>query len=111
MSNESVKIDKYVLKTEKSPKIIIFDNDLQKNIVSVNTLDSENNLLLAEMILAELNTGKYEPVVEGDTDDGLGENDIIDVGDSVHNTGDSVPNTMDSELNTDDESNGDLNND
>ena len=66
MSNESVKIDKYVLKTEKSPKIIIFDNDLQKNIVSVNTLNNENNLLLAEMILAELNTGKYE-VVEDDS--------------------------------------------
>ena len=65
----TVKIDKYVLKTEKSPKIIIFDNELQKNIVSVNTLIAENNLALAQMILLELNTGKYEPVDEDIVDD------------------------------------------
>ena len=65
----TVKIDKYVLKTEKSPKIIIFDNELQKNIVSVNTLVAENNLALAQMILLELNTGKYEPVDEDIVDD------------------------------------------
>lgn len=80
--SESVKIDKYVLVTEKSPKMIVFDNSIQRNIVSVNTLSDEHNLALAEMILAELNTGKYEPIVESDTDDGLGENDIVDVGDS-----------------------------
>lgn len=98
MSNETVKIDKYVLKTEKSPKIIIFDNDLQKNIVSVNTLNNENNLLLAEMILAELNTGKYEPVeddtpidtvspAETDDNDGEFEPDVNnDIGSDTGNT-------------------------
>lgn len=101
MSNESVKIDKYVLKTEKSPKIIIFDNDLQKNIVSVNTLNNEINLLLAGMILEELNTGKYEPVeddtpidtvspAETDSNDGAveptGDNDIVgDTDNSANN--------------------------
>lgn len=64
--SENVKIDKYVLVTEKSPKVIVFDNSIQRNIVSVNTLSDEDNLALAEMILAELNTGKYEPV-EDDT--------------------------------------------
>lgn len=64
--SENVKIDKYVLVTEKSPKVIVFDNSIQRNIVSVNTLSDEHNLALAEMILAELNTGKYEPV-EDDT--------------------------------------------
>ena len=79
--SESVKIDKYVLKDEKSPRILIFDKEIQQNIVSVNTLNNENNLLLAEMILAELNTGKYE-VVEDDSgvndssnDDGLSDGD------------------------------------
>lgn len=56
----SVMIDRYEISDEKSPKIIIFDNKLQRNIVSVNTLDKDINLLLAEMILEELNTGKYE---------------------------------------------------
>lgn len=56
----SVKIDKYRLIDEKSPKIIIYDNELQRNIISVNTVDVDNNLALAEMILEELNTGKYE---------------------------------------------------
>ena len=56
----SVKIDKYRLIDEKSPKIIIYDNELQRNIISVNTIDVDNNLALAEMILEELNTGKYE---------------------------------------------------
>jgi hypothetical protein len=56
----SVKIDRYQLNYEKSPKIIIFDNKLQKNICSVNTLDKDNNELLAQILLDELNTGKYE---------------------------------------------------
>ena len=56
----SVKIDKYRLIDEKSPKIIIYDNELQRNIISVNTVDVDNNLALAGMILEELNTGKYE---------------------------------------------------
>lgn len=56
----SVKIDRYSLSDEASPKIIIFDNKLQRNICSVNTLNRENNVLLANILLDELNTGKYE---------------------------------------------------
>ena len=56
----SVKIDRYELKFEQSPKIIIFDNKLQMNIASVNTKDKENNVSLAQILLDELNTGKYE---------------------------------------------------
>ena len=74
----TVKIDKYVLKEEKSPKIIIFDNELQKNIVSVNTLVAENNLALAQMILLELNTGKYEPVDEDIVDDEVVDDEVDD---------------------------------
>ena len=95
--SESVKIDKYVLKDEKSPRILIFDKEIQQNIVSVNTLNNENNLLLAEMILAELNTGKYEPVEDDvepidDTSSSpsdsspIEQNDDGDVGDGVDNT-------------------------
>lgn len=53
-------IDRYELNEEQSPKIIIFDNKLQRNICSVNTLDKENNILLANILLDEMNTGKYE---------------------------------------------------
>ena len=67
MVNESVKIDKYVIKDEKTPKIIIFDNELQRNIVSVNTLVAEFNLALAGIILDELNTGKYEVDDDGES--------------------------------------------
>ena len=56
----SVMIDRYELKYVASPKIIIFDNKLQRNICSVNTLNRENNVLLANILLDELNTGKYE---------------------------------------------------
>ena len=56
----SVMIDRYELNDEASPKIIVFDNKLQRNICSVNTLDKENNILLANILLDELNTGKYE---------------------------------------------------
>lgn len=56
----SVKIDRYELKFEQSPKIIVFDNKLQRNICSVNMLDRDNNVLLATILLDELNTGKYE---------------------------------------------------
>ncbi len=56
----SVKIDRYDLKFEQSPKIIVFDNKLQRNICSVNTLDRDNNVLLATILLNELNTGNYE---------------------------------------------------
>ena len=70
--SENVKIDKYVLVTEKSPKVIVFDNSIQRNIVSVNTLSDEHNLALAEMILAELNTGKYE-AVEDDSGNNTGD--------------------------------------
>ena len=101
--SESVKIDKYVLKDEKSPRILIFDKEIQQNIVSVNTLNNEFNLLLAEMILAELNTGKYEPVeddtpidtvspAETDDNDGAVEPDVI--GDTG-NSDDTTPNDED----------------
>ena len=101
--SESVKIDKYVLKDEKSPRVLIFDKEIQQNIVSVNTLNNENNLLLAEMILAELNTGKYEPVeddtpidtvspAETDGNDGAVEPDNI--GDTG-NSDDTTPNDED----------------
>ena len=60
MTDEKVKIDKYVIVDEKSPRYMIYDNSIQKHIVSVNTLNRDDNLLLAEMILEELNTGKYE---------------------------------------------------
>ena len=86
--SESVKIDKYVLKDEKSPRVLIFDKEIQQNIVSVNTLNNENNLLLAEMILAELNTGKYE-VVE---DDSGNTGDIIDSDNGGLHTGDNSSN-------------------
>ena len=56
----SVKIDRYELKFEQSPKIIIFDNKLQMNIASVNTKDKDNNISLAQILLDELNTGHYE---------------------------------------------------
>lgn len=59
----SVKIDRYELKFEQSPKIIIFDNKLQMNIASVNTKDKENNVSLAQILLDELNTGNYEEEV------------------------------------------------
>ena len=96
--SENVKIDKYVLVTEKSPKVIVFDNSIQRNIVSVNTLSDEDNLALAEMILAELNTGKYEPVeddnpidtvspAETDDNDGAVEPDVNnDIGSDTGNT-------------------------
>jgi hypothetical protein len=58
--NEKVMIDKYVVKDEKSPRIIIFDNELQKSICSFNTLNVEWNRALADILLDELNTGKYE---------------------------------------------------
>ena len=56
----SVKIDRYELKFEQSPKIIIFDNKLQMNIASVNTKNKDNNVSLAQILLDELNTGHYE---------------------------------------------------
>ena len=56
----SVKIDRYELKFEQSPKIIIFDNKLQMNIASVNTKNKDNNISLAQILLDELNTGHYE---------------------------------------------------
>jgi len=68
----SVKIDRYELKFEQSPKIIVFDNKLQRNICSVNTLDRDNNVLLATILLNELNTGNYEEdIVELDEGENL----------------------------------------
>lgn len=56
----SVLIDRYELKLEQSPKVIIYDTLLELNIVSVNTLNKDYNLALASIVLDELNTGKYE---------------------------------------------------
>lgn len=56
----TVQIDRYELNEEQSPKIIIFDNKLQKTICSLNTLVKDYNLALAGILLDELNTGKYE---------------------------------------------------
>ena len=56
----SVQIDRYELNLENSPKVIIYDKKLERNIGSVNTLDKENNITLANILLDELNTGKYE---------------------------------------------------
>ena len=86
--SDNVKIDKYVLVTEKSPKVIVFDNSIQRNIVSVNTLSDEHNLALAEMILAELNTGKYEAV----EDDSGNTGDIINSDNGGLHTGDNSNN-------------------
>ena len=87
--SENVKIDKYVLVTEKSPKVIVFDNSIQRNIVSVNTLSDEHNLALAEMILAELNTGKYEAVED---DSGNNTGDITNPDNGGLHTGDNSGN-------------------
>lgn len=56
----SVLIDRYVLNLENSPKVLIYDKKLERVICSVNTLDRENNVALANILLDELNTGKYE---------------------------------------------------
>lgn len=56
----SVQIDRYVLNLESDPRVLIYDKKLERNIGSVNTLDKENNITLANILLDELNTGKYE---------------------------------------------------
>ena len=56
----SVLIDRYVLNLENSPKVLIYDKKLERVICSVNTLDRENNVALANILLDELNTGRYE---------------------------------------------------
>jgi len=56
----SVLIDRYVLNLENSPKVLIYDKMLERVICSVNTLDRENNVALGNILLDELNTGKYE---------------------------------------------------
>ena len=56
----SVLIDRYVLNLENSPKVLIYDKKLERVICSVNTLDRENNVALGNILLDELNTGKYE---------------------------------------------------
>ena len=56
----TVKIDRYQINWEKSPRILIYDHRLQKNICSFNTLDKDTNVALALIMLDELNTGKYE---------------------------------------------------
>lgn len=56
----SVLIDRYVVNDEQSPKVLIYDKKMERIIGSVNTLDKENNVALANILLDELNTGKYE---------------------------------------------------
>lgn len=56
----SVLIDRYVLNLENNPKVLIYDKKLERTICSVNTLDKENNVALANILLDELNTGRYE---------------------------------------------------
>lgn len=56
----SVLIDRYVLNLENSPRVLIYDKKLERNIGSVNTLDKEINVALANILLDELNTGRYE---------------------------------------------------
>lgn len=56
----TVQIDRYALYETQSPKVIIYDKELERNICSVNTLNRENNIALANILLDELNTGKYE---------------------------------------------------
>jgi len=56
----SVLIDRYVLNLENSPKVLIYDKMLERVICSVNTLDRENNVALGNILLDELNTGRYE---------------------------------------------------
>jgi hypothetical protein len=56
----SVLIDRYVLNLENSPKVLIYDKKLERVICSVNTLDRKNNVALGNILLDELNTGRYE---------------------------------------------------
>ena len=56
----SVLIDRYVLNLENNPKVLIYDKKLERTICSVNTLDRDVNIVLAGILLDELNTGKYE---------------------------------------------------
>ena len=56
----SVLIDRYVVDVEQSPRVLIYDKKLERTICSVNTLDKENNVALANILLDELNTGRYE---------------------------------------------------
>ncbi len=56
----TVQIDRYVIYETQGPKIVIYDKELERNICSVNTLNRENNVALANILLDELNTGKYE---------------------------------------------------
>lgn len=105
--SESVKIDKYVLKDEKSPRVLIFDKEIQQNIVSVNTLNNEFNLLLAEMILAELNTGKYEPVEDDTPIDTVSPAETDDNDGAVESTGDNdITGDIDNSANNEDLNNG-----
>ena len=56
----SVQIDRYVIYEEQSPRVIIYDRELERNICGITTLNRENNIALANILLDELNTGKYE---------------------------------------------------
>ena len=67
MTDEKVTIDKYVIRDEKSPKIMIYDNERQMIICSCNTVNEEWNRALANIVLDELNTGNYEEVIEDES--------------------------------------------
>lgn len=56
----SVQIDRYELNGEQSPKILVLDKKTNSFICSLNTVNKEYNLALANILLDELNTGKYE---------------------------------------------------
>ena len=69
----TVKINRYVIKGGKyysrsGKSKIIFDYLTNCEICSFDTNNEELNQLLAEIVLAELNTGKYEKI-DGDSDD------------------------------------------
>lgn len=55
----TVKIDRYVIDSESSPKVLIKDMLYGRYIANVNTNNREHNLRLASILLDELNTGDY----------------------------------------------------
>lgn len=62
-----VQIDKYRLQKSAyygDKNYEIFDKELYKTIISFNTDSEELNLIFGQMLLDELNTGKYEKYME-----------------------------------------------
>ena len=103
----SVMIDKYVIKTEQIPKVLIYDNELQRHIVSVNTINAEHNTAIAEIILQELNTGKYEPVEDDTPIDTVSPAETDGNDGAVESTGDNdITGDTDNSANNEDLGNG-----